>query len=185
LPLAALVELIKTGEKLPRKAVVITFDDGYEDNYSEAYPVLRKYNFPATIFLTTGWIGDKGHVNKRGVALPMLDWNQIEEMHASGQINFEPHTVSHPRLTKIPLKEAEHEVWESMREVERRLGKSCHFFAYPYGDFNSAVAAIAGKAFEGILTVRAGFVGTGDSAREFRRNSIDTLVNYLSFRLKI
>ena len=172
-------------EKIPKNTVAITFDDGYEDNYLEAYPVLKKYNFPATIFLTTAWLEDKSYTNKRGIKMPMLDWNQIKEMHDSGLIDFEPHTETHPRLTKISDKIKESEILNSKHKIEQKLNKISHVFAYPFGDFNQDVIKIAKNFFKVGLTVESGFISKSDQKLRLKRQSIDSLVNNFRFRLKV
>lgn len=179
----ALSQLVE--KKIPKNSIVITFDDGYEDNFTFAYPILKKYNFPATIFLTTGRIGDKNYTNKRGIIMPMLDWQQLRVMHSPGLIDFEPHTVSHPKLGALDPKEADREIRESKEVIEKGLGKSCQSFAYPYGNFNQEVREIAKPLFKLAVSVKPGFVGKSDNAYELKRNSIDSLTTRFTFKLKI
>jgi peptidoglycan/xylan/chitin deacetylase (PgdA/CDA1 family) len=176
---------ISQKESFSPKSVVLTFDDGYEDNYLTAFPILKKYNFPATIFLVTARIGNKNYVNKRGINLPMLDWNQIKEMHNSGLIDFEPHTVNHPKLSKIKLAEAEREILESKELIEKELNKECNFFTYPYGDYDEKILDLVRKNFKASLTISGGFVGLGSDNNLLPRNSIDSLTTRLRFKLKI
>jgi peptidoglycan/xylan/chitin deacetylase (PgdA/CDA1 family) len=147
-----LVESLKGNSPLPPKSVVITFDDGYKNNYLHAYPILKKYNLPATIFLTTGFINKSvkpesfSPVYKEIISrcpqewLP-FSWEEVREMSENG-IEFGAHTVSHPRLTKIPLEKAREEIEESKREIEEKLGKQVKCFAYPYGDYNEEIIEI-------------------------------------------
>ncbi|MEK9153419.1 MAG: polysaccharide deacetylase family protein, partial [Patescibacteria group bacterium] len=97
--LASLVDILEKKQPLPAKAVVISFDDGYQDNFIFAWPILQKYNFPATIFLTNGTVGGE-KIKKNGQRLKMLAWPEIAKMQNSGLINFQPHTISHPRLSE-------------------------------------------------------------------------------------
>src|SRR3989344_754836 len=145
----------------------------------------KKYNFTATIFLTTGRIGDKNYTNKRGIIMPMLDWQQLRVMHSPGLIDFEPHTVSHPKLGALDPKEADREIRESKEVIEKGLGKSCQSFAYPYGNFNQEVREIAKPLFKLAVSVKPGFVGKSDNAYELKRNSIDSLTTRFTFKLKI
>lgn len=181
--LRKLIASLKNKNTLLPKTVILTFDDGYQDNYENAFPILKKYNFPATIFLTTGRIGDKNYVNKRGVKLPMLDWNQIKEMHDAGFIDFEPHSVEHPHLTKIDIRDAEREILNSKRALEEALRKTCPFFAYPYGDYSEEVKKIAAKHFEAAVTVRKGVVKVKRNTDfwEIPRNSVDSEVCFTQF----
>ena len=133
--LGELAGLIIDKRAIPLKTVVLTFDDGYQDNYFNAFPILKKYNFPATIFLATGFIG-KNRISSSGATLKILNWDQIIEMHNSGLVDFEPHTVSHLKLHRLSLEEAKKEILNSKRTIEEKLNKKCKFFAYPYGKYN-------------------------------------------------
>jgi peptidoglycan/xylan/chitin deacetylase (PgdA/CDA1 family) len=154
--LTQLVEYLKENSPLPPKSVVITFDDGYKNNYIYAYPILRKYNIPATIFLTTGFVNGSvkatsfsGTYEKIFSECPQeglpLSWEEIREMSENG-IYFGAHTVSHPRLTKIPLEKAREEIELSKREIEEKLGKEVKCFAYPYGDYNEKIIELVKEA---------------------------------------
>jgi peptidoglycan/xylan/chitin deacetylase (PgdA/CDA1 family) len=183
--LKELFDKILAREKFAPKTVVLTFDDGYEDNYLAAFPILKKYNFPATIFLATSRIGNKKYVNKRGINFSIMDWNQIEEMHNSGLIDFEPHTVSHPKLSQLAVDEAEREILESRIILEKKLNKKCEFFAYPYGDFNKNVLELVRQNFKGGLSVKKGFINCDSNIYLLPRNSIDSVTTELRFKLKI
>ncbi|HWQ72091.1 MAG TPA: polysaccharide deacetylase family protein [Desulfitobacteriaceae bacterium] len=115
---------------LPKNPVVITFDDGYEDNYTNAYPVLEKYGYTATVFAVTSYIGSKGY----------MSWDQLQELQDKGW-QIEGHTLSHPYLVKDKLGSAEvkRELREAKNILEKRLGRSVRFFAYPYGDYNADI----------------------------------------------
>ncbi len=128
LPLDQLFLLILKNKPLPEKSVAITFDDGYEDNYIYAYPVLKKFKFPATIFLIAGKIGANGYLN----------WNQISEM-ASHNIQFGNHTTSHPNLTEIKRADIRKEIYNAHRLMNARLRSISPIFAYPSGAYNQIV----------------------------------------------
>jgi peptidoglycan/xylan/chitin deacetylase (PgdA/CDA1 family) len=173
--LGQLVESMRTKQKLPQKSIIITFDDGYEDNYVKAFPILKKHNFPATIFSTVGRLGSDNYVN----------WDEIREMHNSGLIDFEPHTMNHPKLSQISTEVVEREMKESKLEIESKLSKKCEFFAYPYGNYDEKSLKISQNLFKATLSVKGGFIGHLDSVYELKRNSIDSLTTPLLFRLKI
>src|SRR3989344_9554004 len=114
-------------------AVVLPFDDGYRDNYTIAFPLLKKYRFPATIFVTTDMIGK---TDKRG--LERLSAAEMKELHASGLINIEPHTKTHPKLAKLSDQDARAEIEGSKKAIEQLLGTDTKLFAYPYGNASDA-----------------------------------------------
>lgn len=135
------------GEKLTRdpsacreRAAVITFDDGYLNNWSHALPLLRRHGFTATFFVTTGWIGansPQGH--------PVMTAEQIRELADAG-MTIGSHTVSHPWLARIPPHEAKRELEESKARLEAITGRKVLWLCYPSGSFNPAVEDIAREA---------------------------------------
>jgi len=135
-----LIEARTTAAPLPKRSVVLTFDDGLWNNYTVAYPLLREFGFTATIFLVTGFLGRLSTWERDpGIpALPLLRWEQVREMHEYG-IDFQSHTLSHPHLTRLNDKDLDRELKQSRSEIEDKLGKSAPLFCYPYGDFDSRV----------------------------------------------
>lgn len=130
-----LCDYIKKGKRFPEKAIVITFDDGYMDNYTHAFGVLKRYHFKATVFLMTSKIG------KKYFNASMLTWSRIKEMTKHG-IDFGSHTINHPYLTKLSVDEARKEIQKSKDFLEQVLGKEVALFCYPCGDFNNKVKAL-------------------------------------------
>lgn len=177
--LGELVRRLKTEEVLDG-AIVITFDDGYRDNYTIAFPLLQRYGFPATIFVTTDLIGksDKRDLERLTIA-------EMKEMEASGLIAIEPHTRSHPRLSKLDPERAREEIVGAKQYLESQLQKSCQHFAYPYGDFNDETEKIVGEVFESACSVSEGTVRKGMDPRTLRRVSIDRSTTFPQFRGKL
>lgn len=120
---------------LPANPVMITFDDGYENNYTYAFKILQELGAKANIFLVFNTIGKVNlwHDTSLEPWINMLTWEMIEEMQKSGLIEFGSHTMNHPNLKKIPLDDAEWEIRESKNQFEAKLTTKIYAFAYPYG----------------------------------------------------
>ncbi len=142
-----LVTAIAQKRDLPRNSVVITFDDGYENNYTRAFPVLRQYGFPATIFLISDLVGEEGY----------LTWEQIREMQAAG-LSFGSHTRRHPFLPVLDDASARDEIINSRKILEEKLGQPVLYLAYPSGGYNEKIEQITREAgYKGAVTTNRGF----------------------------
>ena len=140
-----LVDGLKGAKPLPGKPIVITFDDGTESVYKEAFPILLDHGFKATVFLTVNFIEKKQMQEKSFLKYLPLSWEEIKEMQANG-FTFYPHSLSHPKLTQIEPEKAFFEITESKKILEEKLGKPMGIFSYPYGDINEEVKGMAIKA---------------------------------------
>lgn len=112
---------------LPDKPILITFDDGYWSNYKYAFPILKKLDMKATIFVIT---------DRRGMALsknPHFSWNQAKEMQDSGVIDIQSHTHSHQVLTGLMDFDLYFELKTSKNLIENKLGKKCSVLSFPQG----------------------------------------------------
>ena len=183
LSLAHVVADLNAGRPLPTHSVVLTFDDGYEDNFSNAYPILKEYNFPATIFVSSGLIGVERAV--RGVSLHYLNKEQMLEMQASGLIDFQSHGMSHRNLTELPEIESERELKESKSFLESLFQKKINLFAYPFGASNAFIREAVRGLFSGAVGVHYGYVNKKSSIFDLPRQSIDSKVTFRRFLLKI
>ncbi len=144
--LDTLVNAIQSHRRLPRKSVVITFDDGNEDNYTNAFPILKKYQFPATIFVISDLVNADGY----------LSVPQMKEMMAYG-IDIGSHTRGHPYLPALSSEDQKNEIYESKRRLERELGVSVKYFAYPSGGFSEQIKQFVREAgYEGACTTNRG-----------------------------
>ncbi|WP_218001894.1 polysaccharide deacetylase family protein [Microtetraspora malaysiensis] len=124
--------LHRTGPELPDRPVVITFDDGYADFHEEALPVLDRTGFPATLFLTSGWVADAG-ADAAGRPLDRtLSWGQAREAAEHG-VEIAGHSHSHPQLDQIGDHELRQELRRNKGVIEDRLGRPVTTMAYPYG----------------------------------------------------
>lgn len=135
-----LVDNLKGKTQLPQKPIIITFDDGYEDNYLYAFPILTEYNFTATIYLVSGHIGDTNQWDSciGEEPIKLLSNLEIKEMANYG-ISFGAHTVTHPHLTKLSEDNAFHEIAQSKKDIEDIIGQEVTSFCYPYGEFNQQI----------------------------------------------
>ena len=143
---------------VPARSVVVTFDDGYADNYTHAYPVLQQQAIPATIFLVSGYVGlaNKWDEQNQLAGRPLMSWSQIQEMMGQG-VQIGAHTCTHPVLTAIPSNRAEEEIALSRKQLEDRLGAPVEVFAYPYGEYDSSVQAMVQRSgFAAGFTADAG-----------------------------
>lgn len=123
-----MVNHLRTGAQLPEKPVLLTFDDNYVGQYKYAFPLLKKYNYPAVWSVHTRFVGTGGQK-------PKATWNQLREMQKSGLITVASHTVNHLNMTTLSDAEIEREVTESKKVLEKELGISIDYFTYPEGDF--------------------------------------------------
>lgn len=145
-----LMGYLKYGRPLPENPVLITFDDGYLDNYLNAYPILKKYGFTATVFLVTDLVGHDGR---------FMTWDQVREMQKNGFV-FGSHTVNHLPLTKMNSDQALAELTGSSAAMERELGVKPRYFAYPTGAYNLKLEELVRQAgYRAAFTIRYGQVG--------------------------
>jgi peptidoglycan/xylan/chitin deacetylase (PgdA/CDA1 family) len=145
----------------PPKTVVLTFDDGFRNFLTEAFPVLEKYNFTATVFLVTDFCGKYNDWEGNPPALPrskLLDWSEIKELSDYG-IEFGSHTETHPDLTKISAEKIRAEITDSKSVIEDRLSEKVETFAYPYGRFNSESKRITAQNYGAACSTNLGKVG--------------------------
>jgi peptidoglycan/xylan/chitin deacetylase (PgdA/CDA1 family) len=159
LSLLEAVGYLRRGGPLPDRSFVITFDDGYQSVYEEAFPVLQRHGMSAIVFLTVGEKGTAG----LGDRLPslggrsMLSWPQIREMHRGG-IAFGAHTLTHPDLTRLPSDQVEAEVCRSKAIIEDTLSAPVACFAYPYGRYDQRGREIIRQHFVCACTDELGFM---------------------------
>ncbi len=137
--LAQALKTIKAGNQAS-KQVVITFDDGYRDFYTDAFSVLVQYGFTATMFVVTDFTG-KQRVSREGKEY--MTWEEVREVHAHG-IRIGSHTVTHPELQTLEREQIRFEIRKSKETIEDQLGDSVQSFSYPYAfpEQNQGVVAM-------------------------------------------
>lgn len=142
-----LADFLQYGKELPPKPVLITFDDGYADNYRVAYPILQKYHFVATVFLITDFVGNNGRY---------LNWKQVREMAQNG-FSFESHTLSHINLADASDEEITSQLVNSKAAIEQWLGQKVEYLAYPGGAYNRRVTSLVRQAgYRAAFTINFG-----------------------------
>lgn len=161
-PLADLLSHLATGQpQLPAKSVVLTFDDGYVDNYDNAFPVLQRYGFTGTIFVITDFVD----MQRTGYA----NWEQLAEMHAAG-IDIGSHSRDHSNLAG---RDVDFLVWQALgsREmIESRLGFTPRLFCYPAGQYDDLTLQVIRSAdFWGAVTTQQGVMHGSDAPFELTR----------------
>jgi len=128
-PLAEMAALIRQNKRIPPKTVAITFDDGYENNFRYAYPVIKKYGFPVTMFVITDFIGRQGFLSR----------SQILTMAREGLVTIGSHTKTQPWLTGLDDAALREELVGSKQILEDMLQDRVDLFCYPMGGYDAKV----------------------------------------------
>jgi peptidoglycan/xylan/chitin deacetylase (PgdA/CDA1 family) len=204
IPLASLARFLEESppEGLQR-CVVLTFDDGFRDQFVHAYPILRQHGLPATFFLIAGYIGrdmffphlslDDSRIRQRHQPLSgwlPLSWDDVKEMARNG-IAIGSHTLSHRSCGYIDPQEAKEEVQRSKEVLEQRLGVRIEFFAYPfgsqaYGDFDQRVQEmVRNGGYRGACTTVVGRNGHGMNPLTLRRIPVEEQDGPFRLRCKL
>jgi peptidoglycan/xylan/chitin deacetylase (PgdA/CDA1 family) len=140
------------------RQIALTFDDGMRSLHEHALPVLRDEEVPATVFLTSDYVGR----NNRWPSLPehaptmqMLNWAEVEDLHAAGWV-VEAHTATHPDLRRLTDDAIHEELERGDQAIQERLGRRPEIFAYPYGYWDERVRAIAATYYRYSVTAQMG-----------------------------
>jgi peptidoglycan/xylan/chitin deacetylase (PgdA/CDA1 family) len=140
------IDGIKKQRRFSRRSVVLTFDDGTEDNFTLAYPILKRYGYPAIIFVSAEMIGQDGY----------LTWDQIRNMGSQG-IAFGSHGLTHVYLPNSSPAVQRVEIEQSKRKLEQELKQSIKYIAYPIGGFNDNIKSLVRTAgYQAAVTTNRG-----------------------------
>ncbi|HVJ37952.1 MAG TPA: polysaccharide deacetylase family protein [Stenotrophomonas sp.] len=172
------------GEPVPRKSILITFDDGYLDNWVHAHPILQRYGMHAVLFLVSGWVGDgpvRAHAAQAASPLPtpahrdceaaiadgradavMIRWSEARQMIASGSFEVHCHTHSHRRWYELGLppqtlrQVLSEDLQRSRQTLQRELGPLSDHLCWPFGYFDADYLAVAREqGFSHLHTIHA------------------------------
>jgi len=189
-----MAEITQKRETLPKKSVVITFDDGYEDNFTNAFPILEKYNAKATIYLVVDrhdreWSSLRKAKNNSGELRkePKLQDEQIRKMISSGLIEIASHTLTHPNLSKLNHEQKHHEIFESKKIIEKLFNIECNSFCYPFGIFDEDdLRLVQDSGYTNATTTKTGISNLEqENIFKISRITVSGKDNFLGFLLKL
>jgi peptidoglycan/xylan/chitin deacetylase (PgdA/CDA1 family) len=163
------LDAYRSRRPLSRKSVVLTFDDGYAATCEHVEDVLGQYDYPATLFLTTGLIGARDPLGSRDEGA--LTWEQVRALRC---LRVEAHTVSHPRLSRLTASDVREEVRACKATLEDMLGRAVAHFAYPFGGYTRMVrAAVRDAGYESAYAGHTGPATFHDDRFQFHRIAVD------------
>lgn len=143
-------DYLLTPYPLPLKPVILSFDDGYLDAYTNAYPILKKYRFTATFYIITSFVGKDNYMN----------WDQILELKNAG-MNIGSHSITHPDLSKASEEKIEREISQSQKTLEEKIGVSITDFCYPAGKYdNRTIEMLKKYHYKAATTTKSGVYQT-------------------------
>jgi len=200
LTLGELLAFVKGADIAAARAVVITFDDGWLDNYLFAYPALLQYRFTAATFLVTGRVTAarvaslparvpchdeaKRLISAGEAGRVVMDWDLVRKTQGEGLMEFYSHTVSHRRCSGLAAAELAAELRLSKAVLETETGRSCPYLCWPYGDYDDAALEAAFTAgYSAAFTTSDGFTRPGSDPGRIRRIEVKNSVEWLQQRL--
>ncbi|MFQ5353748.1 MAG: polysaccharide deacetylase family protein [Thermodesulfobacteriota bacterium] len=210
LSLNELYGFIEGSFKCEERAVVLTFDDGYLDNFVYAFPLLKKYGLHAVIFTVAGWIdgASSAPINKEGLEAfkektpnhrqakalvargsysdVIMNWDMARAMQESGLVEFASHTLSHIECDSLPERILKRELTESKKRLLRELKTPCEYLCWPRGRFNeSSIRMARDLGYKGCFTTERGIVSEGLNPMSINRIAVKAAPNWVGKRLAI
>jgi peptidoglycan/xylan/chitin deacetylase (PgdA/CDA1 family) len=169
-------------------AIALTFDDGYRDVLDNGLPVLREHGFASTVFVVPGAIAGSTAFSWYGAgAMPAVaGWDELRDAERAGLVRFEPHTMTHPVLTTIPLEDARREIAESKTAVEHELGRPARIFCYPGGYYSPReVGLVRECGYRAAVTCEFGANAAPFAHNELRRTIVERSDPLWLFRARL
>ena len=184
--LDAYVDARQAGSPLWPRTAVITFDDGFRDAAHYAAPILRARRFPATFFIVAGLLGQRSEwLADVGADLPLADGNTVLQLHRSG-FEIGAHSMTHPRLSRLPDHEVVGELSQSRAVLEDLLGSPVTNMAYPFGDYDERVRTRAADAgYRSACSVRIGRSAPDDDLLGLHRIPVSGTDSTLDFLARL
>lgn len=168
LTISQLNNYILNNKAIPEKSVVITFDDGYMNNYTNAFPLLKEFNMNATMFVISGY-----SITNNAPHSGFMTAKEIKEMSDYG-IDIQSHTVSHFELATLPYEQQLKELTDSKITIEKLTGKPVNSIAYPLGSYNEdSKKACLDAGYSMAFTIKRGYANRDDNQFELNRICID------------
>ncbi len=185
-PLKEILSFIQ-GEVPDKNLAAITFDDGCQDFYDNAYPILKAHDYPSTVFLVSDLVGQENlwDCEKVRERKKLIDWETILKLKEE-KVTFGSHSKTHPFLITLSKKDMTSEIKDSKLFLEEKLQLPVDFFCYPYGNYDKGVMDMVREAeYKGALTTRRGLVHRNDNPFEMRRSLIRKTTHPLLFILRL
>jgi peptidoglycan/xylan/chitin deacetylase (PgdA/CDA1 family) len=172
-------------QKMAKRPVVITFDDGYGDIYEHAFALLQAWRLPAVVFLVANRKADSWREWGDQGPLQLLSWSQIKVMAAAG-IVFGSHSLTHARLSRCNAEQLRAEVIDSKKMIEDQIGRRVNHFCYPYGDFDQRIQqAVQAAGYDTACTTARGAVLPGTNPWQLPRLAVGKRMRLERFLLRL
>lgn len=173
--LANLLDHVLVGTPLPARPIILTFDDGYDDNYNQAYPILHGYGFTGVFFVLTDFVGQPGYAS----------WEQIVAMSRNG-MDIQAHGRTHADLAISGAEDATWQIAGSRSVLEEKLGRPVQFYCYPSGRYTPAtIALLRANGYRAAVTIAYGATHTAAGAFELDRVRVRGTDTLEQFAIKV